>query len=240
MKTFFHSVFAARIQGKLVAALPALILAGAGLLLAAPPALADGMDGPSRYGPPPELPPGPPGDDAPRRDIHMGTVDHMRMGRDDEGNEVMEVRPRPKAQQNQPQVGPFYIYPQVGVPMGGQYGSGQTGQYAPTGPGRSSGRGGQANVGPGGPNGQGAMPAGRPDQTPPAPPGQSPMGGRTQPPSDQGQPWPGPSAGDGPGSQAFGQPGQAPPAAGSPPAGVPPTPPSGWGPTGTNQTGAGS
>ncbi|MEA5089506.1 hypothetical protein [Solidesulfovibrio sp.] len=161
MKTFFHSVFAARIQGKparpfqaaLAAVLPALALAGATFLaLPCRPAAADGMDGPSRYGPPPELPPGSQsGDDTPRQDIHMGTVDHMRMGRDEEGNEVMEIRPRPKPDQNQPQVGPFYIYPQIGLPGAGQPRMGQPGL-----PGAGQGGRGAGNMAPGGSFGQGA------------------------------------------------------------------------------------
>jgi len=140
----------------------ALLLLG---LWAAPLAVhADGGSGPSTYGPPP-TPPIPAGgddqDDPPRRDIHMGTVDHMRMGRDDQGNIVMESAPRPKNPDQQPQVGPFFIYPQVGIgqgprpmpgqmqgqigrqgqpgrniPMGGQ--PGQTGQW-----GMSGGQGGQ-------------------------------------------------------------------------------------------------
>lgn len=160
MKTIFSSVFAARIQGKPAPAgqksrtTPACPKRLAGLLVAAAlaalpaTALADGMDGPSRYGPPPELPPESQADDTPRRDIHMGTVDHMRMGRDEHGDVIMEVRPRPKQEANQPQAGPMYIYPQVGLPgpmpMGGQQGGGgQPGMRATTG----SGRGGPANSG---------------------------------------------------------------------------------------------
>lgn len=150
MKTFFHSVFAARIQGQPATAgrtrlgrrpglALGLILLLCGLPLFSPPAWADGMDEPSGYGPPPPLPPGSDADDdAPRRDIHMGTVDHMYMGTDADGNSVMEIRPRPKqSQQQQPNV-PIYIYPQVSVPgmsTGGQSGTtpgtsnaGQTGQ----------------------------------------------------------------------------------------------------------------
>ena len=174
MKTFFHSVFAARIQGKpfrplataLLATLPALALAATAFLaLPCRPASADGMDGPSRYGPPPELPPGSSGDDATRQDIHMGTVDHMRMGRDEEGNEVMEIRPRPKPEQNQPQAGPFYIYPQVGMPgampLGtgqgmGQSGTGQPRMGQPGMPGAGQGGYGAGAMVPGGQYGQGA------------------------------------------------------------------------------------
>ncbi|WP_156955703.1 hypothetical protein [Solidesulfovibrio alcoholivorans] len=189
MKTFFHSVFAARIQGKPVpplaaalrAALPAFALvATAFLALPCRPAAADGMDGPSRYGPPPELPPGSQsGDDTPRKDIHMGTVDHMRMGRDEEGNEIMEIRPRPKPDQNQPQAGPFYIYPQVGLPGAMPMGAGQgMGQ-----PGTGQGGYGTGNMAPGGQYGQGAgqarqgLPAG----------GQSGQGGQAGPSGQAGQ-----------------------------------------------------
>jgi hypothetical protein len=216
MKTFFHSVFAARIQGKpalplqaaLAAVLPALALAGAAFLaLPCRPAAADGMDGPSRYGPPPELPPGSQsGDDTPRKDIHMGTVDHMRMGRDEEGNEVMEIRPRPKSDQNQPQVGPFFIYPQVGLPgampMGAGPGMGQPGM-----PGAGQGGRGAGNMAPGGSFGQGAgqarqgLPAG----------GQSGQGGMPRQGSlPQGQ--------GGAGQSGFGRP------VGMQPANVPQTP----------------
>ncbi|EFL52224.1 conserved hypothetical protein [Solidesulfovibrio fructosivorans JJ]] len=120
------------------------MLAAVALALAASPlpqALADGGSSeyaapPSTYGPPPELPTGSHvDDDPPRRDIHMGTVDHMRMGRDDEGNIIMEVRPRPKKIEQQPQVGPIYVYPQIGAPgpwrgqpgVGGQPGMGRMG-----------------------------------------------------------------------------------------------------------------
>lgn len=136
MKTTFLSVFADRIQGKRGLPLRSLGLLAAALLLLTGPcltrALADGGAPPSTYGPPPELPAGSQADDdTPRRDIHMGTMDHMYMGQDAEGNEVMEVRPRPKKNQNQQQqVGPFYIYPQIGspqMPMGGQPGMGQPG-----------------------------------------------------------------------------------------------------------------
>ncbi|MFU2207134.1 hypothetical protein [Solidesulfovibrio sp. C21] len=143
METIFHSIFTHRIQGK-----PGRALCRTGVwaalftLLAAsslPCALADGGSSeytapPSTYGPPPELPPGSGvDDDPPRRDIHMGTVDHMRMGRDDEGNIIMEVRPRPKKVEQQPQVGPFFIYPQIGVPGGmmGQPGMGRPGMGQP-------------------------------------------------------------------------------------------------------------
>ncbi len=164
MKTLFHTVFAARIQGKparpsrqapVRAACLAIGLAVAVVAAPCPPAMADGGSEPSRYGPPPELPPGShrDEDDGPRPDIHMGNVDHMRMGRDADGNEVMEIRPRPKPEQNQ-QVGPFYIYPQVGLPggtpMGGQTGQGQPGMATPSGP----GRGGPGMSGPGGQAGQ--------------------------------------------------------------------------------------
>lgn len=80
----------------------------------------------------------PPGDDAdddpPRHDIRMGNTENMRMGRDAQGNVVMEVRRPPKDPQAQPPVGPFFIYPQVGLPpwppggyKGGSGGRGQGG-----------------------------------------------------------------------------------------------------------------
>jgi hypothetical protein len=81
-------------------------------------------------------------DDPPRQDIRMGNTDNMRMGRDAQGNVVMEVR-RPPKQDTAPQnVGPFFIYPQVGLPQqgqtsgqqqGGWSGSGQTGQTGQSG-----------------------------------------------------------------------------------------------------------
>ena len=141
MQTFFHSVFAGRIQGKRIVArcgglVPAVLALGL-VLPFAPAALADGIEPdagtpPSSYGPPPAPPAGSrTDDDTPRRDIHMGTVDHMRMGRDEEGNVIMEVRPRPKKVEQQPTVGPFYIYPQIGspnrMPMATQQGTGQSG-----------------------------------------------------------------------------------------------------------------
>ena len=111
---------------------PSLLLAC--LLSLAAPALA-GPTG-STYGPPPELPtPDATDEEPPRRDIHMGTVDNMRMGRDAEGNIVMEVGPPRKNEENQPSVGPFFIYPQIGTmpgsgqrpypSRGGQMGQGQ-------------------------------------------------------------------------------------------------------------------
>ena len=39
----------------------------------------------------------------------------MRLGRDAEGNTVMEMRAPKKDPAAQPQVGPFFIYPQVGM-----------------------------------------------------------------------------------------------------------------------------
>jgi hypothetical protein len=58
----------------------------------------------------------------------MGKVDNMRMGRDADGNEIMEIGPRAKSNEEQPQVGPFYIYPQVGNMPGSQQGTQQGGQ----------------------------------------------------------------------------------------------------------------
>jgi hypothetical protein len=75
-----------------------------------------------------------PDDDPPRKDVRMGNAENMRMGRDAEGNVVMEVRAPKKDPASQPQVGPFFIYPQVGMPPrpmggpGGQSGSQMGGQ----------------------------------------------------------------------------------------------------------------
>ncbi len=133
--------------------IPALSLA---LFLTAgptPSARADGMETE-----PPQAPPMPrfeEEEEAPRRDIHIGTTDHMRMGRDEEGNQVMEIRPRPKKTEQQPQVGPFYIYPQIGS------GSSQSGQ--PDQPGAPSASGGQpGQTPPGGTWGQGKPPTAKP------------------------------------------------------------------------------
>lgn len=57
-------------------------------------------------------------DDAPRQDIHMGNTQNMHMGRNAKGDVIMEVHPPPKDPASQPQVGPFYIYPQIGTPYG--------------------------------------------------------------------------------------------------------------------------
>jgi len=69
-------------------------------------------------------------DDPPRRDIHMGNTENMRMGRNAQGDVIMEVHAPPEKDTDQPPVGPFYIYPQVGIPFGGQGrpSMGQTGQ----------------------------------------------------------------------------------------------------------------
>ncbi|MHC1789902.1 hypothetical protein [Solidesulfovibrio sp.] len=133
MKTRHASRFAGEVQGKpaparRVAALPlALVLATA--LLAPVPVLADGASAPpAEYGPPPEAPSGSAWDteDEARRDVRLGTVDHMRLGREDDGSVSMEIRPRPKKTQDQPQTGPIYVYPQIGNLPGQQ--TGTTGQ----------------------------------------------------------------------------------------------------------------
>jgi len=169
------------------------------------PALADGgSSSPGVYGPPPEPPVGSAEDaeDAPRRDIHMGTVDHMRTGRDEDGNVIMEVRPRPKKTEEQPQAGPFYIYPQIGVPgpmpMGGQPGQGmpagggqgQRQQGMPAGvqqgqAGRmgQAGQTGQGQTGQGWPAGAGQGQTGRMGQSGPSMPG----GGSQNQPGQSGQ-----------------------------------------------------
>ncbi|MFP5258828.1 MAG: hypothetical protein ACLGQH_07375 [Acidobacteriota bacterium] len=127
-------------------------------LLVPAAARADGMAGPppADYGPPPTPPAGSAWDEEnqPRRDVRMGNVDHMRLGREDDGSVIMEVRPRPKQTQDQQQVGPFYIYPQIGGSTGIQVGPGnQPG-------GSSSGRSGQGPSGGPGQSGPGA-PGGR-------------------------------------------------------------------------------
>jgi hypothetical protein len=204
MKTRHSSFFIGKIQGmptrpsetpttwNVVAGLLLLLLAG--VLAPGKPVLADGGTQGQTYGPPPALPsPAGDEDDTPRRDVHIGNVDNMRLGRDDEGNVIMEIRPRPKQVQDQPQVGPFFIYPQVGIPgqpmggqpmpMGGQPGRmGQGGQMGQ--PGRQ-GQPGQnmPMAGPSGAPGQG-MPAGnRQGQT-----GQTGPSGGQQPQAGQGAP----------------------------------------------------
>ena len=172
--------------GRIVRRAAALTLVG--LLAASGAALADGGAGPGIYGPPPTPPmAGGPADadDPPRRDIHMGTVDHMRTGRDEEGNVLMEVRPRPKNPDQQPQVGPFYIYPQIGLP--GQTGS-QTATGQSTGGGSGyPGQGGATGSNPqGGPAGPGAATASPPGQRTPAnPPGNTGQGVSNQPANGQ-------------------------------------------------------
>lgn len=132
MKTRHASRFVGEVQGKpaprcqTVAIALALVLAAG--LFAPTPVPADGMGSPPvEYGPPPAAPSDSAWDnsDEPRRDVRLGNVDHMRLGREDDGSVIMEVRPRPKPAQDQQQVGPFYIYPQIGN-MPGQ----QTGQQA--------------------------------------------------------------------------------------------------------------
>ena len=180
MKTRHASRFADGVQGNAVSGrTPGLFLAAAlALAVALPgPVLADG--GPSgqspAYGPPPE-PPSPSDwdrDDAPRRDTRIGTIDHGKLGRDDDGNVTMQVGPRPKKDQGQSQAGPFYIYPQIGN-MPGSFGQqGQPGQ-----PGRPGGQQpGQQTPGRQGQPGQYGQ-YGQPGQ------GQHPGG-----PGSQGNPW---------------------------------------------------
>ena len=207
MKTRHASRFADGVQGNAARRRsPGFCLAAALVLAALLPclALADGGPGQSgqspAYGPPPE-PPSPSDwdrDDAPRRDTRIGTIDHGKLGRDDDGNVTMQVGPRPKKDQGQSQAGPFYIYPQIGMPPGPYGQQGQQGQ-----PGQS----------------------GRPGGQQPGQPGQQPPGRQGQPGQygQSGQPGQGQQPG-GPGSQGnpwnqwnqAGQPqGQAPPAAGN-------------------------
>ena len=88
-----------------------------------------------------------PDDDPPRKDVRMGNTENMRMGRDAEGNVVMEVRAPKKNSASQPQVGPFFIYPQVGMPPmpgggpGGQSGSQMGGQTSGSGMSQGGARG---------------------------------------------------------------------------------------------------
>lgn len=154
-------------QGLCALLLTGCLLALAGLSQAGPPG--------TKYGPPPPLPtPDAADEDPPRRDIHMGNVDNMRMGRDAQGNIVMELRPPTKTDADQPNVGPFFIYPQVGTmpgpgPLpyrGGNGGQGRMGSYGSMGQPGQSGRMGQ----PGamdqgyGSTGQGRAPMGQPGQ----------------------------------------------------------------------------
>lgn len=88
-------------------------------------------------------------DDAPRRDIRMGNTENMRMGRDAQGGTVMEVRRPKKDPANQPAVGPFFIYPQVGTPPWPPRDQGAQPNQAPPGAGS---RAPQAPQGPAGQN----------------------------------------------------------------------------------------
>ena len=190
----------------LFSALAVLLL----LCATALPARADGG-----HGPPPQAPPADPpddsddGDDPPRRDFRMGARDNMSMGRDKEGNLVMEVSPRPRKNDAAQQT-PLYIYPQVytgGTPYSGQgTSSGQnaaTGQSVTSGQstGQSTGQGvgqtGQApaqlpamvyspnggphGVAPGGPGGMGG-PGGQPPPMVHSPQGAGPSGAIPAPP----------------------------------------------------------
>jgi hypothetical protein len=136
------------------ATLAALVLT----LLAWPDALrADGNQGPPPQAPPPQLPADADDDgDAPRRDVRMGTRDNMSMGRDKEGNLVMEVSPRPRKPQDTPNM-PMYITPQIYTGYGPYTGQGQTvGQGQGQSTGQSQGQGVQGqSVGQG--QGQGAQ-----------------------------------------------------------------------------------
>ncbi len=126
MKTPHARFFAGKIQGKpagcrlrdfwRAALVLSALLAACWWCGSAPPALADGDATAPRYGPPPPLPaPAGEEDDASRRDFRMGTVDNMRLGRDAEGNVVMEIKAPAKKAEEQPPAGPFFIYPQVEV-----------------------------------------------------------------------------------------------------------------------------
>ena len=47
------------------------------------------------------------------RDTNIGNSGQMRTGQDERGNEVMEIKPKPKTQQEMPNMGPIYVIPQV-------------------------------------------------------------------------------------------------------------------------------
>ena len=194
MKTRHASRFIGEVQGKpapgrRTAALAlALALVVAAALLVPTPALADGMAGspPVEYGPPPAAPSDSAWDnnDEPRRDVRLGNVDHMRLGREDDGSVIMEVRPRPKQTQDQQQVGPFYIYPQIGNMPGQQTGqqSGQQAGPARGQPGQPGSMGQPGQQGQPGQSGQGRGQSGQQGQ-----PGQQPGMSRAAPGS-QGNP----------------------------------------------------
>ncbi|QLA20063.1 hypothetical protein [Desulfolutivibrio sulfoxidireducens] len=181
-------------------------------------------------GPPPQAPPPQTGDDEPdeepRRDFRMGTRDNMRMGRNKEGDLIMEVEPRPRKKQDTPNT-PIYVYPQI-YPFSGTGSSGQGGasvQGTTSGQGTASGQGTTS--------GQGAAQV---RQAPamiysPRGPGQGPGGMQPAPPGPGrgGGAGMGRGAGQVPGmppGQSPGQPGQFPPsgtpgAPGDTPANVP-------------------
>jgi len=48
-----------------------------------------------------------------RQDMNIGNSGQLRTGQDERGNEVMEIRPKPKTQQEMPNIGPVYVYPEV-------------------------------------------------------------------------------------------------------------------------------
>lgn len=199
MKTRHASRFAGEVQGKpgrvrrTAAVTLALVLTAA--LSGPAPVLADGASAPpATYGPPPDPPSGSAWDseDEARRDVRMGTVDHMRLGREDDGSVIMEIRPRPKKPQDQPQTGPIYVYPQIGNLPGQQTGTpGQSSQSGGQQPGQSGRPGQQPGMPPAAPGGQGgpwnpANPAGGaagsgqpsgPQSNQGAPAGQWPAGG---------------------------------------------------------------
>ncbi|MDQ7832594.1 MAG: hypothetical protein RDU30_12740 [Desulfovibrionaceae bacterium] len=181
-------------------------------LLAWPDALrADGNQTPPPQALPPQLPADADDeDDAPRRDVRMGTRDNMSMGRDKEGNLVMEVSPRPRKPQDTPNM-PMYITPQIYTGYGPYTGQGQS-----VGQGQYVGQGGQGQGAQGQSVGQGQPMQGSQGQ---------PMQGSQGQPMGQGQGAPG---------QPFGQPGgnagrSAPPMVYSPhgagPQGAIPAPP---------------
>ncbi|WP_156180869.1 hypothetical protein [Desulfovibrio sp. TomC] len=228
MKTRHASRFVREVQGKPAAsrrvAAIALALLVATALLAPRPASADGMSSPSvEYGPPPAAPSDSAWDnnDEPRRDVRLGNVDHMRLGREEDGSVIMEIRPRPKPTQDQSQTGPIYVYPQIGN-MPGQ----QTGQQAGSPSGPQSGQ----------PRGQIGQPGSMPQPGQPSQ-GRGMAGGPSGQSSPLGQP-PGQSQ-TAPGNQ--GNPGNFGPTGNTSGFGQSPGSPSGQRlPTGQGTTGSGS
>lgn len=169
------------------------------LALGPEPAFCDGAGAPQA---PPPMDTGDEGEE-PRRDVRMGRVDHMRMGRNEDGDVIMEVEPKPRRKQEAPPIGPIYVMPQVG---GGQY----VAPGAMPGPGQAARPGQQMGQQPG--QQMGGQPGQGMGQRMGPQPGQQPGGQPGMQPGGQpGQGWGG--------QPAVGQPGQG--FLGQPPAGQP-------------------